>query len=127
MADETEKITYEIVIDESKATASASKVADSFDEISASATKSKTSLKDHSDTVDKIIPGFNGMTSGIASATKASLAFIATPIHGAVIAALGVAIASVTAYFKSSEDAENKLAKGTAILGAVFEQLTNFC
>ena len=125
MADETEKITYEIVIDDSKATASANKVADSFDNISQSATKSKTSLKDHSDTVDKIIPGFSGMTSGIVSATKASLAFIATPI-GAVIAALGVAIASVTAYFKSSEDAENKLAKGTAILGAVFEQLTNF-
>jgi predicted ribosomally synthesized peptide with SipW-like signal peptide len=125
VGDTTEKIEYEIVINDNDLTAKGSKVAGTFDNISDSAKKSKTSLKDHSDTVDKIIPGFSGMTSGIASATKASLAFIATPI-GAVIGALGVAIGAVTAYFKSSEDAENKLAKGTAILGAVFEQLTNF-
>ncbi len=125
MADETEKITYEIVIDASQATATGNKVADTFGNIEGASKKATSSLKDHSDQIDKLVPGLGGMTSGISSATKASLAFIATPI-GAVIAALGVAVASVTAYFKSSEEAENKLTVVTKTLSAVFEQLMNF-
>jgi hypothetical protein len=125
VADETEKITYEIVIDASQATATGNKVADSFGNIEQASKKATSSIKDHSDQIDKLVPGLGSMTSGIASATKASLAFIATPL-GAVIAALGVAVASVTAYFKSSEEAENKLTVVTKTLGAVFEQLTNF-
>lgn len=125
MADETEKITYEVVIDASQATATGNKVADTFSNIEGASKKSASALKEHSDVVDKLVPGLNGMIGGIQSATKASLAFIATPL-GAVIAALGVAIASVTAYFKSSEEAENKLMVVTKTLGAVFEQLTNF-
>ena len=125
MADETEKITYEIVIDDSKATASGNKVADTFGNIEQSSKRATTSIRDHGDQIDKLVPGLGNMVKGIESGTKASLAFIATPI-GAVIAALGVAVASVTAYFKSSEEAENKLTVVTKTLGAVFEQLTNF-
>lgn len=87
--------------------------------------KQKMNIGNYKSGLDALAPGLSGTISGIEGTTKASLAFIATPI-GAVIAALGIAIGSVMAYFKSSEEAENKLAKATAVLGAVFEQLKNF-
>jgi hypothetical protein len=74
--------------------------------------------------LDSVSGGLVSATSGFMGMVKASLAFIATPI-GAVIAALGAAIGALTAYFKSSEDAENKLTKITTIFSAVVEQLMN--
>lgn len=101
-------------------------------ENSSSLEKQRLNVGNYTKSIQDAIPGLDSLTGGAASAaqgiagmTKSSLAFIATPI-GAVIGALGVAIAAVTAYFKSSEEAENKLTKVTAVFSAVIEQLLNF-
>jgi len=77
------------------------------------------------------IPGLDKLTGGAASAAqgifgmvKASLAFIATPI-GAIIAAVGLAIASLTAYFKGSEEGQNRFNKIVAVGSAILEQFQN--
>lgn len=54
--------------------------------------------------------------------TKASYAFIATGI-GAVIAALGLALAALVSYFKSSGDGADKFAKLTSQASAVVDVL----
>ncbi len=122
MADETEKITYEIVIDDSKATASANKVSDSFDKIEDSTKKATGAVKDHSAALDKAVPGFSNLTGGIQNAIMAAKAFIATPL-GLVIGAIGLAVAALTAYFKGSEEGQDRLAKITAVLNVAFEKL----
>jgi hypothetical protein len=93
--------------------------------------KSRVGQADFNKTLGAATPALDQMSGGLVSATsgfmsmvRASLAFIATPI-GAVIAALGAGIAALTAYFKSSEDAENRLTKITTVFGAVVEQLMN--
>lgn len=93
--------------------------------------KSKIGQADFNKTIGAATPALDKMTGGLASGVqgfmgmvRAAMAFIATPI-GAVIAALGIAIGSLIAYFKSSEEAENKLTKITTILSAVIEQLMN--
>jgi zinc transporter ZupT len=50
---------------------------------------------------------------------KGALAFIATPI-GAVIAALGLAIGALTAYFKGSEEGQDNLTRVMNIGKVVF-------
>lgn len=72
--------------------------------------------------IDRFTGGLGSMTQGFFASTKAALAFIATPI-GAVIAALGAAIGALTAYFKGSDEAQDKLAEGTAILGVAMDGL----
>ena len=72
--------------------------------------------------IDKFTGGLGSMTQGFFASTKAALGFIATPI-GAVIAALGAAIGALTAYFKGSDEAQDKLAEGTAILGVAMDGL----
>lgn len=101
-------------------------------ENSSSLEKNRLNVGNYTKSIQAAIPGLDSLTGGAASAAqgimgmvKSSLAFIATPI-GAVIGALGVAIAAVTSYFKSSEEAENKLTKITAVFSAVIEQLMNF-
>lgn len=75
------------------------------------------------------VPALDRMTGGAASAAqgifgmvKASIAFIATPI-GAVVAALGLAIAALTAYFKGSEEGQDRLTRITTILTVAFNKL----
>lgn len=75
------------------------------------------------------IPALDRMTGGAASAAqgimgmvRASIAFIATPI-GAVVAALGLAIGALTAYFKGSEEGQDRLARISAILSVAFNKL----
>jgi hypothetical protein len=59
--------------------------------------------------------------------TKAGIAFIATPI-GAVIAALGLALAAVTKYFTGSEEGADKFAKisaqASAVVGVLVDRVT---
>ena len=63
---------------------------------------------------------FKGAVQGFTAMTKGALAFIATPI-GAVIAAVGAAIGALTAYFKGSQEGQDKFNKlaniGAAIVG----------
>lgn len=71
------------------------------------------------------IPGpVGGIIKGIVGMTKASLAFIATPI-GAIIAALAVAIMAVRSAFKSSEEGQNKFAKIMAVIQAIIGNLND--
>ena len=65
------------------------------------------------------LPGPIGrFVSGIKTITAAAKAFIATPL-GLIIAALGLAIGSLTAFFKSSEEGQNAFIKVTKVLGSV--------
>ena len=52
-------------------------------------------------TFQTVAPGLSGMAQGIWSITKASLAFIATPI-GAVIATIGLALTPLISFFKDT-------------------------
>jgi hypothetical protein len=87
--------------------------------------KQKESVGTAAGALDKMAPGLGSVVTGIQGMTKSALAFIATPI-GAVIGAIGIALAALIAYFKSSEEGQNRLNKITAIFSAVVEQLTNF-
>jgi hypothetical protein len=84
--------------------------------------KQKFNIGNYKSALDGIVPGMGGFISGIEGATKASLAFIATPI-GAVIGALGLAVAALTVYFKGSEEGQDRLTKITTILGVVMNKL----
>lgn len=79
------------------------------------------SIKDAVPQIDKFTGGLGSAAQGIQATTKSSLAFIATPI-GAVVAALGIALASLTAYFKSSAEGGDELAKIMSVGKFAFEQ-----
>lgn len=64
------------------------------------------------------------MKNGIFAATKASLAFIATPL-GMVLAGLALAIGAVTQYFRDSEEGQNAWNKIAAVTGVVVGNLTD--
>lgn len=60
--------------------------------------------------------------TGIKAMTKAALAFIATPI-GIVIAAIGIALAALTSFFKRSEEGQDAFRKGAKVLGSILDNL----
>lgn len=70
--------------------------------------------------------GLKSMAQGIIGATRASLAFIATPI-GAILAAISVTIAAVVAYFQKFEFVldiiENVVTKVTAVFDSFIQNL----
>ena len=89
-----------------------------------SLTKQKIGIGNYSGALDKLVPGLGATVNGIQGMTKSSLAFIATPI-GAVVGALGVALGALTAYFKGSEEGQNRLNKIMQIGGVVMEKFTD--
>lgn len=66
--------------------------------------------------------GFKSITQGIVGMTRASLAFIATPI-GAVIAAVGLVLGAIVNYLKSTQEGMDLVTKVTRPLSAVFQAL----
>jgi len=68
--------------------------------------------------------GLRGMKTGIMAATKASIAFIATPL-GATLAAIALAVGAVTQYFRDSEEGQNAWNKVTAVTSAVVGNFTD--
>lgn len=74
--------------------------------------------------LDKVAPGLSGTITGLQGMAKAALAFIATPI-GIVVTALGAAIGALTAYFKGSEEGQNRLNKIVQIGSTIFEKFMN--
>ncbi len=72
--------------------------------------------------LDALVPGLGSSVQGFQSMTTASKSFIATPI-GAVVGALGLAIGSLMAYFKGSEEGQNKWNKVVAIGSTLLEKL----
>lgn len=86
--------------------------------------KQKFNIGNYKSALDGIVPGLGGFIDGIQGATRAGLAFIATPI-GLVLAAIGAALFALTAYFKGSEEGQNRLNKIMAVGSAIMEQFMN--
>lgn len=116
-----EKVVIEIDVDSSEVKEASSNI----DKMGKSADKTKDSLGQMNEGAKKFGSSlknldFKGAIEGFNAMTKGALAFIATPI-GAVIAAVGAAIGALTAYFKGSQEGQdrfNKLATiGSAIIG----------
>lgn len=68
--------------------------------------------------------GLTAVTSGVWGMTKASLAFIATPI-GAVIAAVALVLGSIISYLKGTQEGIDKVTAVTRPLMEVFKELQN--
>jgi len=74
--------------------------------------------------LDKLAPGLQGTINGFMGMAKAALAFIATPI-GAVIAAIGVALGALMAYFKGTQEGQDRFNKLMTIGAAIAGKLTD--
>lgn len=81
--------------------------------------KQRLNIGNYTGALDKLVPGLGATINGITGMTKASLAFIATPI-GAVLTAVAAALAAVVQYFTRTEAGGDQLAKIMAQLSAVF-------
>lgn len=77
---------------------------------------------DYAGELGKISPALGSLASGIDGATKASLAFIATPL-GSVLALIAGAVAALTAYFNGSIEGQDELNKVVQFGVAIFETL----
>jgi len=104
LADETEKITYEIVIDDSKATASANKIAGSFDKISDSSKTASKSSGDYGQALDKLAPGINSTVQGFGGLLNSFKALALSPV-GLILTAVGTAFTVIKAAIEKSEPA----------------------
>src|SRR5690606_35648622 len=69
-----------------------------------------------------LVSTFKQITTGIAGSTRASLAFIATPI-GAVISAIGLVLGGLIKYLSSTQEGIDKITAVTRPLMAVFDSL----
>lgn len=91
--------------------------------------KQRLNVGNYTGALDKLVPGLGATVQGFQGMTKASLAFIATPI-GAVIGAIGLALGALTAYFKGSEEGQNNFNKvvrvGTVVLGNLLDIVRDF-
>jgi hypothetical protein len=81
----------------------------------------KINIGNYASALDGIVPGFSAFTKGVEGGTTAAKAFIATPL-GAVIGAIGLAVGALTAYFKGSEEGQNRLNKIVQIGTTIFEK-----
>lgn len=86
--------------------------------------KQRLGVGGYVDALDKLIPGLGATVTGIQNATKAAIAFIATPL-GLVLAGIAIAIKAVGAYFEGSEEGQNKFNKLAAVGSAIMEQFKN--
>jgi hypothetical protein len=89
---------------------------------SSSLEKQRLNVGNYTGALDKLVPGLGATVQGIMGMTRASLAFIATPI-GAVIAALGVVLAALSTFLKNSTTGMDFLEDAGAAVGAVFNIL----
>ena len=85
--------------------------------------------KDFSQALGKTVDGAQGLPGPVGEAasrvgglTKASLRFIATPL-GATLAAISAVLATVTSWFKRTEEGQDALAVGSAYFTQVLESL----
>jgi len=120
VAEDTDKIIYEIVIDDSKAREATDKLSGAIGGATEQNKKFGATVKDNSAAMDVFVPGLGGAISGLKGMVTSSLAFIATPI-GAVVATLGLAVGALTKYFKGSEEGQDNLTKVVNIGKVAFE------
>lgn len=80
----------------------------------------KINIGNYASALDSVAPGINAYIQGTKQMITVSRAFISTPI-GAVIGALGLALGALIAYFKGSEEGQDRWNKivqvGSALLG----------
>jgi len=88
-------------------------------------TKTKESTMSLGDKIGSIGGPIGGAVNGFMGMTKASLAFLATPI-GAVVGALGLIFAAVTKAIKSNEQAMDALTKVTDMFSAIIQPVFDF-
>jgi hypothetical protein len=84
--------------------------------------KQKINIGNYASALDGVIPGLGGFVQGTQAMTTASRTFIATPI-GAIIGAIGLALGALIAYFKGSEEGQNRLNRIMNIGGAIMEKV----
>ncbi len=89
--------------------------------------KNRMNVGNYTESIKAAAPALDKMTGGLYSAaqgavgmTKSMLAFVASG-PGVIFLALGAAIGALTAYFKGSEEGQDKLAKVMAIGKVAFE------
>lgn len=80
--------------------------------------KQTFNIGNYASALDGIVPGFSSFTTGIQNATKAGIAFIATPL-GAVLAAVGLALIPVIKFLRETGEGQDLLARETAKVNAV--------
>ncbi len=80
----------------------------------------KRNVGDYKGALSSLIPGFSGVSGAIDTATTAGKAFIASPL-GLVIAAIALAVGSLTAYFKGSVEGQDKWNKIMAYAGVILD------
>jgi hypothetical protein len=83
--------------------------------------KQKINVGNYASALDGLIPGFSGVVNGIKGMTAASLTFIATPI-GAILGAIGLALAAVMSYLKGTEEGQDKLNVVTQVASAIWQK-----
>jgi myosin heavy subunit len=86
--------------------------------------KSKINVGNYQSALDGLGGGLGRTVQGFMSMTRASMAFIATPI-GAVIGALGLAIGALTKFFNGSEKGQNAFNRVAKIGGVILGNLTD--
>jgi len=90
--------------------------------------KQRLNVGNYTGALDKLVPGLGATANGFTSMAQTAKAFIVTPI-GAVIGALGLAIAALTQYFRDNEEGQNSFNRimnvGSAIVGK-FTDLISF-
>lgn len=81
--------------------------------------QSKITTEQFTGALDKAVPGMGGFIQSIIGATRAGLAFIATPL-GAALAGIVAALALLSTYFTRTEEGGDKLARIMAQVSAAF-------
>lgn len=82
--------------------------------------KQKLNIGNYASALDGVVPGLGGMITGLQGATKAALAFIATPI-GAVLAAVVAALATLKAAILTNDATADEFGKRWEQITAVFD------
>lgn len=85
--------------------------------------KQRLNVGNYTDSLDQLVPGLGATATGFQAMTKASLAFIATPI-GLIIGALALTIAALSQYFADNEKGQNSWQRIMNIGGAIVGKLT---
>lgn len=94
-------------------------------ELSGSLGQMQKNVGNYADGMKAVAPAASSFLTNLISITKAAWAFVMTPL-GAVITVLVGAFSTLIAYFKSSEEGQNRLNKIMLIGKSVIEQLKNF-
>lgn len=129
------EVAFKVVVDTSQVDDNIKKTTKSVDELGKKTKKtsnemkagfksSSESAKDLGGKLGGAAGGAVNFATGIKSMTRAAIAFLATPL-GAVIGAIGLAVATLTSYFKASEEGQQRLRVVSAALSAVFDNMTD--